>query len=137
MLRIVFLPMVAFLTTMLLDLSSLERSTLILIHGMPVAISMIILSERYNFLRDRCLSYSNLLTWRRVVSESMAFVARALLEMFIGIKRKPRALITPRLSPHISSKSCSKCLYNQLRLMSSQLSSAIAISSSTQHSLQM
>jgi predicted permease len=56
MLRIVFLPMVAFLTTMLLDLSSLERSTLILMHGMPVAISMIILSERYNFFKETVAS---------------------------------------------------------------------------------
>jgi len=56
MLRIVFLPIVAFLTTMLLDLSSLERSTLILMHGMPVAISMIILSERYNFFKETVAS---------------------------------------------------------------------------------
>jgi len=52
MLRIVFLPIVAFLTTMLFDLSTLERSTLILMHGMPVAISMIVLSERYDFYKE-------------------------------------------------------------------------------------
>jgi len=52
MLRIVFLPIVAFLTTMLFDLSTLERSALILMHGMPVAISMIVLSERYDFYKE-------------------------------------------------------------------------------------
>jgi predicted permease len=56
MLRIVFLPIVAFLTTTLFDLSSLERSTLILMHGMPVAISMIILSERYDFFKETIAS---------------------------------------------------------------------------------
>jgi malonate transporter len=56
MLRIVFLPIVAFLTTTLFDLSTLERSTLILMHGMPVAISMIILSERYNFFKETVAS---------------------------------------------------------------------------------
>ena len=52
MLRIVFLPILAFLTTTLFDLSTLERSTLVLMHGMPVAISMIILSERYDFYKE-------------------------------------------------------------------------------------
>jgi len=56
MLRIIFLPIVAFLTTTLFDLSTLERSTLILIHGMPVAISMIVLSERYNFYKETIAS---------------------------------------------------------------------------------
>lgn len=56
MLRIVFLPIVAFLTTMLFDFSTLERSALILMHGMPVAISMIILSERYSFYKETIAS---------------------------------------------------------------------------------
>jgi len=56
MLRIIFLPIVAFLTTTLFDLSTLERSTLILMHGMPVAISMIVLSERYNFHKETIAS---------------------------------------------------------------------------------
>ena len=55
-LRIVFLPIVAFLTTTLFDLSTLERSTLTLMHCMPVAISMIILSERYNFHKETIAS---------------------------------------------------------------------------------
>jgi len=56
MLRIVFLPIVAFLTTMLFDFSTLERSALILMHGMPVAISMIVLSERYSFYKETIAS---------------------------------------------------------------------------------
>jgi len=52
LLRMVFLPIVAFLTTLLFNLPSLERSTLILIHGMPIAISMIVLSERYDFHKE-------------------------------------------------------------------------------------
>jgi len=56
LLRIVFLPLVAFLTMTLFDLSTLERSTLTLMHCMPVAISMIILSERYNFHKETIAS---------------------------------------------------------------------------------
>jgi len=56
MLRIVFLPTVAFLTTMLFGLSTFERSALILMHGMPVAISMIVLSERYSFYKETIAS---------------------------------------------------------------------------------
>ena len=56
LLRIVFLPVVALLTTMFFDLSALERSTLTLMHGMPVAISMIVLSERYDFYKETIAS---------------------------------------------------------------------------------
>ncbi len=56
LLRIVFLPVVAFITTMLFDLPNLERSTLVLMHSMPVAISMIVLSERYNFYKETIAS---------------------------------------------------------------------------------
>lgn len=52
LLRIVFLPAVALLTTMLFNLSNVERSVLVLMHGMPVAISMIVLSERYDFYKE-------------------------------------------------------------------------------------
>jgi len=56
LLRIVFLPIIAFLTTMLFNLHDVERSTLILMHGMPVAISMIVLSERYDFYKETIAS---------------------------------------------------------------------------------
>lgn len=56
LLRIVFLPITAFLSTSLFQLSGIERPTLILMHGMPVAISMIVLSERYNFYKETIAS---------------------------------------------------------------------------------
>jgi predicted permease len=52
LLRMVFMPIIAFLTTLLFNLPNSERPTLILIHGMPIAISMIVLSERYNFHKE-------------------------------------------------------------------------------------
>lgn len=56
LLRIVLLPIVAFLTTTLFNFPDVERSTLILMHGMPVAISMIVLSERYDFYKETIAS---------------------------------------------------------------------------------
>ena len=56
LLRIVFLPIVALLTTMLFNLPAVERSVLVLMHGMPVAISMIVLSERYDFHKETIAS---------------------------------------------------------------------------------
>lgn len=56
MLRIVFLPSIAFLTTLPFNLPTIQRPTLILLHGMPVAISMLILSERYNFYKKTIAS---------------------------------------------------------------------------------
>jgi len=51
-LRIIFLPIVALLTTKLFNLPDIERTVLVLMHSMPIAISMIILSERYGFFKD-------------------------------------------------------------------------------------
>ena len=56
LLRIIFLPAVALLTTMLFYLNDVERSTLVLMHGMPVAISMLVLSERYDFNKETIAS---------------------------------------------------------------------------------
>jgi len=55
-LRIVILPIIALLTTKLFYLPAIERTILILMHSMPVAISMIILSERYEFYKDVIVS---------------------------------------------------------------------------------
>jgi malonate transporter len=52
LLRALFLPMLALLTTKLLGVTSIEASILILMNGMPLAISMIILSERYDFYKE-------------------------------------------------------------------------------------
>ncbi len=56
LLRMLFLPIIAFLTTTAFGLPVVERSTLVLMHSMPVAISMIVLSERYNFHKETIAS---------------------------------------------------------------------------------
>jgi predicted permease len=53
LLRILFLPIVALLTTKLLNLPTLEKTILILMHSTPVAVSVIVLSERYVYNRGR------------------------------------------------------------------------------------
>lgn len=52
LLRALLLPMLAILTTKLLGITSIKASVLILMNGMPIAISMIILSERYDFYKE-------------------------------------------------------------------------------------
>lgn len=52
LLKILFLPIVAIITMRVLNLPDPERSILVLMHGMPVALSMIVLSERYDFYKD-------------------------------------------------------------------------------------
>jgi predicted permease len=52
LLRIFFLPVIALLTTQFLDLPTLERTILILMHSTPIAVSVIVLSERYNFYKE-------------------------------------------------------------------------------------
>jgi predicted permease len=56
LLRMVFLPAVAFLSVRLLGLTGVEGSVLVIMHGTPVAISMIVLSERYNFYKETIAS---------------------------------------------------------------------------------
>lgn len=56
MLRAVALPAIAFLLTPLLGLSGQERATIVLMHSTPIAISTIVLSERYNFHRETICS---------------------------------------------------------------------------------
>jgi len=56
MLRIIFLPTLAFLIISVFNLSNLEKTTLVLMHAMPVAISMIVLSERYDFHKETIAS---------------------------------------------------------------------------------
>jgi len=56
LLRIVFLPTLALATLTLFNLPSMERSVLVLMHGMPVAVSLSVLSQRYNFFKDTIAS---------------------------------------------------------------------------------
>jgi len=55
-LRIVFLPTLALLITRLFGFTGVEGSVLVLMHSMPVAISMIVLSERYDFYKETVAS---------------------------------------------------------------------------------
>jgi len=56
LLRIVFLPAVALATLALFNLPSMDQSVLVLMHAMPVAVSLSVLSERYDFHRETVAS---------------------------------------------------------------------------------
>jgi len=56
LLRIVFLPLIAVFVSMLLDVKNIARATLVVMHAVPVAISMIVLSERYDFYKETIAS---------------------------------------------------------------------------------
>jgi predicted permease len=56
LLRIVFLPVVALATLTLFRLPSPDQSILVLMHAMPVAVSLSVLSERYDFHRETIAS---------------------------------------------------------------------------------
>jgi predicted permease len=56
LLRIVFLPSIALIIVMLFNLSNISKATLVIMHSVPVAVSMIVLSERYNFYKETIAS---------------------------------------------------------------------------------
>ena len=56
LLRIVFLPVVALATLALFKLPTMDQSLLVLMHAMPVAVSLSVLSERYDFHRETVAS---------------------------------------------------------------------------------
>jgi predicted permease len=56
LLRIVFLPIVALSTLTLFQLPTMEESVLVLMHAMPVAVALSVLSERYDFHRETVAS---------------------------------------------------------------------------------
>lgn len=56
LLRIVFLPLVALVTLSLFQLPAMEESVLVLMHAMPVAVALSVLSERYDFHRETVAS---------------------------------------------------------------------------------
>ena len=56
-LRMVLLPAIALLIIkFVFKLPDMEQSVLVLMHNMPIAISMIILSQRYNFKKETIAS---------------------------------------------------------------------------------
>ncbi len=52
LLKVIFLPVIAFVTVWLFDLPEPHRSVIVLMHAMPLALSMIVLSERYDFNKE-------------------------------------------------------------------------------------
>ena len=56
LLRVVFLPVVAFATLTLFKLSFTNQSILVLMHAMPIAVSLSVLSDRYDFYRETVAS---------------------------------------------------------------------------------
>jgi len=54
--RIILFPCLAFLATQLMGLPDLESAILILMHATPVAVSVIVLSERYGFFTETIAS---------------------------------------------------------------------------------
>ena len=56
LLRIVFLPTIALVTLMLFNLPTMEQSVMVLMHVMPVAVSLSVLSERYDFYKETIVS---------------------------------------------------------------------------------
>jgi predicted permease len=54
--RLVFLPLAAFYVSKIFQFSLLEASILVIMYGTPLALSMIILSQRYGFLEKRVTS---------------------------------------------------------------------------------
>jgi len=56
LLRIVFLPSMALATLILFKLPTMEQSVLVLMHAMPVAVSLSVLSERYDFYKETIAS---------------------------------------------------------------------------------
>jgi predicted permease len=56
LLRIIFLPTLALASLALFNLPTLDKSVLVLMHAMPVAVSLSVLSERYDFNRETVAS---------------------------------------------------------------------------------
>ena len=56
LLRAVFLPILGLISAHFLNLGAVERSTVVLMQSMPVAVSLIVLSERYDFEQETIAS---------------------------------------------------------------------------------
>ena len=76
-LRIILLPVIAVLTTMFFNLTTLEKSIIVLMQGMPIATSMIVLSERYDFYKDTIPSLI-------LISSLVAGISLNLWLLFLG-----------------------------------------------------
>ncbi|MBC7129895.1 AEC family transporter [Candidatus Bathyarchaeota archaeon] len=52
LLRMVFLPLIALAVTAFFGLPPIQKATIVIMHGVPVAVSFMVLSERYNFYKE-------------------------------------------------------------------------------------
>lgn len=68
LLRLILLPVIASLAISLFSLPGIEMPVLVLMHSMPVAVSMIVLSERYNFHKELIASLILISTIGAIVS---------------------------------------------------------------------
>lgn len=55
-LRMLFMPLIALLLARAFNVSGLELTIMVLMHSMPVAVSLIVLSERYDFYQETIAS---------------------------------------------------------------------------------
>jgi malonate transporter len=78
LLRIIFLPTLVLATLTLFNLPSMEHSVLVLMHGMPVAVSLSVLSQRYNFYKETIASLT-------LISSIGAIIYLNLWLFFLGI----------------------------------------------------
>jgi malonate transporter len=78
LLRIIFLPTLVLATLTLFNLPSMEHSVLVLMHGMPVAVSLSVLSQRYNFCKETIASLT-------LISSIGAIIYLNLWLFFLGI----------------------------------------------------
>ncbi|MBS7654297.1 MAG: AEC family transporter [Candidatus Bathyarchaeia archaeon] len=54
--RIIILPLLATFVASILDLPKIQTAVLVIMHGVPLAVSMMVLSERYGFQEDTIAS---------------------------------------------------------------------------------
>ena len=76
-LRMILLPASAFLLYRFAGMEGSEVSILVLMHGMPAAVNLIVLSERYNFYRSFIPSYLLVSTFASFLSLGAWFVITA------------------------------------------------------------
>jgi len=78
LLRIVLLPLVALGTLALFELPLMQESVIVIMHAMPVAVALSVLSERYNFHRETVASLT-------LVSSVGAIIYLNLWLAFLGV----------------------------------------------------
>ncbi len=77
LIRIILFPCLAFLATQFMGLPDLESTILILMHATPVAVSVIVLSERYDFFKETIASLT-------LVSSVVGGIVPTLLLFLLG-----------------------------------------------------